>query len=501
VDLTKTLRWLVVLVVGFALLIALFYGVEDFRGTRAWSKFKRAQAADGEKLNFADFVPPSVPDDQNFAMTPLLRPAFDYARTTNGIRWRDTNAWQHLSHIQIDLAPRGVGAPSINDLQQGSPVDLKAFADFYRGNTNYPQSAHPGTDAENVLTALNKFDPDLKELREAAATRPYSRFPMEYGYEPSAGILLPHLAIIRDVTLVCDLRAIAELETHHGDDAFADLQLGFRLSASIRDEPFLIDHLVRISTLNITLGGIREGLTRHAWSDSQLAAFENTLTNIDLLSEYEHTMRGERALNIGGIDYFRRHGLDNSLLADASSGTEGLGPLAKWMPSGWYYQNMVLIGQTYRDFILPAVDASNHVIVPALSEGVMADITQRQLGPYNVLAKLLLPALGKASQRAARGQTLVDESAVACAIERYRMQHNELPDTLDAITPQFISHIPHDLFSGQPLRYKKNDNGSYILYSIGWNLRDDGGKTSLTTGNKPHANPDEGDWVWEFPGK
>ena len=134
---------------------------------------------------------------------------------------------------------------------------------------------------------------------------------------------MPHLAAIKSLTLVCDLRAIAELETRRSDEAFADLQLGFRLSASIRDEPFLIDHLVRIAALNLTMHGIREGLTRHAWSDSQLAAFENTLTNIDLLSEYEHTMRGERALNIGGIDYFRRHGLDRSFWPMRSSGTEG----------------------------------------------------------------------------------------------------------------------------------------------------------------------------------
>src|SRR5207244_7760227 len=102
-DLMKTWRWLVILALGFVLLLGFFYGVEDFRGSRAWSKFKCAQAADGEKLNLADFVPPPVADDQNFAMTPLLRTIFDYVHTTNGTQWRDSNAWQHLSNIRIDL--------------------------------------------------------------------------------------------------------------------------------------------------------------------------------------------------------------------------------------------------------------------------------------------------------------------------------------------------------------------------------------------------------------
>ena len=494
----KTWRWLVILALGFVLLIGFFYGVEDFRGARAWSKFKRAQAAEGEKLNPADFVPPPVTDEQNFAMTPLLRPLFDFIHTTNGTQWRDSNAWQRLSNIRIDLGPRGVlpPTPNLSDVQPDAAVDLKPFADFYRANTNYPQNAHPGTDAEDVLTALNKFEPELKELREAAAARPFSRFPIEYSYEPPAAILLPHLATIKGVTLVCELRAIAELETHHPDDALADLQLGFRLSGSIRDEPFLIDHLVRIAALNLTLHGIREGLTRHAWSDSQLVAFENTLTNIDLLDEYERVMRGERAFTISGVDYYRREGI-----GPGSLDSSGPNPIFKFIPSGWYRQNMVLIGETYRDFMLPAVDASNHVVRPGLGDEMNSDITTRRLSPYNVFAKMLLPALGKASQRTARGQTLLDETAVACAIERYRIQHHELPDTLGALAPQFIAKIPHDLFGGQPLLYKKNADGSYILYSIGWNGKDDGGVTAHTTGSKPRQNPNEGDWVWEFPGK
>src|SRR5205085_9969449 len=129
------------------------------------------------------------------------------------------------------------------DVLPASTGDLKLFGEFYRGNTNYPQSARPGTDGEVVLTALNKCDPELKELREAAAARPYSRFPIEYSYEPPAAILLPQLAAVKGLSLVCELRAIAELEPHPSADALADLQLGFRLSASFRAEPFLVDHL------------------------------------------------------------------------------------------------------------------------------------------------------------------------------------------------------------------------------------------------------------------
>ena len=52
-------------------MIALFYAEEDWRGKHDWEKFKRQWEAKGEKFDFKDFVPPPVPDDQNFAFSPV----------------------------------------------------------------------------------------------------------------------------------------------------------------------------------------------------------------------------------------------------------------------------------------------------------------------------------------------------------------------------------------------------------------------------------------------
>src|ERR1700721_2374115 len=55
----------------FSTLIALFYAEEDWRGKYDWEKYKLAEEARGEKFNFQDFIPPTVPDDQNFALPPI----------------------------------------------------------------------------------------------------------------------------------------------------------------------------------------------------------------------------------------------------------------------------------------------------------------------------------------------------------------------------------------------------------------------------------------------
>ncbi len=59
--------------------------------------------------------------------------------------------------------------------------------------------------------------------------------------------------------------------------------------------------------------------------------------------------------------------------------------------------------------------------------------------------------------------------------------------------------VTYDLFDGHPLRYRRADDGRYLLYSIGWNTKDDGGKMeSPKTGEwKAQWSKDKGDWVWE----
>ncbi|MEJ0089416.1 MAG: hypothetical protein WDM80_06700 [Limisphaerales bacterium] len=97
----------------------------------------------------------------------------------------------------------------------------------------------------------------------------------------------------------------------------------------------------------------------------------------------------------------------------------------------------------------------------------------------------------------AYGQNSVNMVRVACALERYRLAHDEYPETLETLTPQFIAQIPHDVIGGQPLHYRRTDGGKFLLYSIGWNETDDGGQVALT--QYGYSDPTKGDWVWPNP--
>jgi len=354
------------------------------------------------------------------------------------------------------------------------------------------------------LAALGKFAPELKELREAAASRPDSRFPIQYDYEPSWAILLPHLAPMKRVTVLTHVRATAELEAARSAEAFDDLKLGLRFSDSIRGEPILIDHLVRLATLGIDLQTVREGLARHAWNEAQLAELETYLASVDLLAEYKLAMRGERALTTEGLNYLRRQGFRGDpmdYLGD-EEGRSASAPPLNLMPSGWFYQNMLTISRMFQEFILPAVDERARRVSPEVSENGGRARAELRWGPYTSFAKLLLPALERPVRKSARTQTYVDSTRVACAVERFRLANGRLPDTLAVLTPALIDAIPKDVIDGQPLRYRRNPDGGFLLYSVGWNQKDDGGQIAWTTQKKgASVDATQGDWVWQMSGQ
>ena len=67
-------------------------------------------------------------------------------------------------------------------------------------------------------------------------------------------------------------------------------------------------------------------------------------------------------------------------------------------------------------------------------------------------------------------------TVVAFALARYQRDNGKYPETLDALVPNYLREVPWDVFTGDPLIYKPTANG-YLLYSVGPNGRDDGGRT------------------------
>lgn len=514
----------------FATLIALFYAEEDWRGWHAWNQFKRQWEAKGEKFDWQSIVPPPVPDDQNFAFSPVWMAEVRYNFLNTPIRaevWYGNRIYSDEVSKVLLLLPVSDSAlvgtnwayrlpptpQTSGNWAAGRMTDLKPWQTYYRDfeKTNpkaeIPVAPQPKSPAADVLLALSKFDPVIEQLRQDSA-RSYSRFPIGYDDADKASILLPHLAALKRCSLVLQLRAIAELQNGETDKAFADVKLALRLVDSIRTEPFLISHLVRIAMLQITLQPIYEGAANHQWTEAQLTGLESELAKLDLVADYRLAMHGEMGLQNGIFDLLQHHPEQLPSLSSAGNGGNASPPfLAKVLyhliPSGWFYQNHLHCARPMVELYLPVADVSQDTVSPAKVKKADAEIkaqTQHRT-IFNIFERLMLPALSNASKRFAYGQSAVDLARTAIALERYRLAHGEYPASLEPLAPLLGDKVPHDVINGGPLLYRLASDGQFVLYSVGWNERDDGGVVVLTKGSTPVVDINQGDWVWRYPAK
>ena len=494
-----------------ATLIALFYAEENWRGWHAWRKFKQEWEAKGEHFDFASVIPPPVPEDQNFALAPIVASSYEAMLDKAGheIRPRNTNVVDRLSMITW-RDNHWAKIPESDGWQASKKSDLKAWQAYFRSppptnsveTNSFPVAPLLQSPADDILLALSKYDSAIEEIRQASQL-PYSRFPLTYNKENPADILLPHLGALKSCARALNLRALAELQNGQSEKALADVELSLRLADSIHTEPFLISHLVRIAIFQIALQPVWEGLAEHRWSEKQLGALDEELAKLDFLADYKLGMRGEAGLQGGIIECLHQHPEQMMDISSENYNGHKMPFLARiiWqmIPSSWFDQSRRRCARMMVEFYIPLADENQRTISPALTRRANAafEADIKHHSPYNLLERMLLPALGNAVKKFAHAQTSADSARVAIALERYRLAHGEHPEALDTLAPQFIARLPHDVINGQPLHYRRTSDGQFLLYSVGWNETDDGG----VVGRIKYGAPDisEGDWVWRYP--
>ena len=532
---------------GLLLLAGLFFIEENWRGEWAWNSYKRAMAARGEPTEFSAVVPPRVPDDKNFAMTPFLAPIFDFApgmspgnspfasnydaasnelKTTNTARlnsWvknrTDLPAW-HAAFLNVSNLIARQEAEAADPAFAASAAKLQRY-----GLSPLPPGIHntanKGADrkgwataadftvpeaAAGVLAGLSDTASVFEEL-QVAGKLPCSRFNIHYDDKDPAAILLPHLAVMKRLTQVLSLRACAELALGQTDQAFEDTRLLLRLVDACKDEPLLISQLVRMAQLALALQPVAEGMPR--WSEPQLRALQAQLAGFDFCSDARRAMVAERLWCSATIEYIRRSPDKFNQIGGGSGGRQsGLDLVASLMsiaPGGWFALEQLNCSRMVDECLLPTIDLANRQISPRVSrkaEERISAVTKRSPAGlflrHHCASAFLLPGGSRTARKAAYSQTADDCAIIACALERYHRGKGCYPAALGELQPQFIQKLPHDVINGEPLKYRRTEAGRYLLYSVGWNEKDDGGVISVGK-TRDETSLTEGDWVWGLP--
>lgn len=88
------------------------------------------------------------------------------------------------------------------------------------------------------------------------------------------------------------------------------------------------------------------------------------------------------------------------------------------------------------------------------------------------------------------------------ALAAFRHDRGEFPASLDALAPGYLKSVPLDPFTDKPFHYRR-DGAGYLLYSVGENGKDDGGRTRWNSARceDEEAPPNADDIAFRIVGK
>ena len=482
------------------LLVALYFGWcswADRQGAKAWQATLDHLKAKDDPIDFHALVPPRIPDSDNLVALPL----FDLERDPTDKILEPLKLNSALEAINRN----GAGLPH-GSWTRGKAVD-PAEVDRYLGNCFrqvFPSRPVP----TSPLARFDALCPAIGQLRQAAVERKDCRFDPTDASDPPWPRRFAGVVSMIQLSKFIHLNAITALQEKNPSLALEDINLDQQLDAGLRKEPFLVSGLVAIGVLSIELGAVWEGLESHAWNDAQLAVLQHELAEVDFLADYQLCLRGEALASFGPLmDLDRRHHERvDAILRDLIHGdmTNARTRIETALtPDGWWEETKAAGVEFDMDAAREPVDLRLRHVYPdklAAIETRVNGYRSNSLG--GILVHVAVPPVIASATHFAEAQFRVDATRIACMIERYRLAHGALPTSLDQLTPYADdgAGIPHDLCNGEPLHYSLRTDGTYLLYSVGWNQLDDGGQVVYRTDQPKAVDEKNGDWVWPQPG-
>ena len=137
-----------------------------------------------------------------------------------------------------------------------------------------------------------------------------------------------------------------------------------------------------------------------------------------------------------------------------------------------------------------------------------AQLSKTNLSPNSLTAydrlRFAAPEFSQSFSRsifiAAKAETFRSLTVAAIALKRYELRHGKLAPALTDLVPEFLPSVPLDFMNGQPLRYRLNADGTFRLYSVGEDGRDDEGDPRPAEAGGSFSTIFTGrDWVWPVP--
>jgi hypothetical protein len=441
------------------------------------------------QLDFGAFISPPVPPEENFAAIPLFEELF-----------RAQGSGEKIPD-HFELPTRGV-LPKVGDPVLGEGMDFTKWRDFFRNGAALPEAASntPFRPAAAVLIALRRYEPALEQLRNATA-RPRCTFPVDWAF--GCVVAQPHFGVLEGANRILGLRIPALLADGQTPAAMDDLRMMLRWQRLLEHEPTLIAGLVRMSCLKAICKTAWQGMKLKGWEEPELREIEDALGSISMLAAYDFALASERAAQnrfcevlVNGSVAQRK----NLLAASTKSESQKEQLMSRLLSLPGFVRDNQVRNCRYMEELQARIDITKGRIYDdreTLSDPGRLSGTWKER--YYCLFSLSASIYKTLETWFAHAETLRRQAETACALERFRSIRGAYPRTLDRLVPEFLSKVPYELYSDAEMKYRLEGNDSYLLYSVGFDHKDDGG-ISVRPGKTGTASPrEQPDWVWRPP--
>ncbi len=349
------------------------------------------------------------------------------------------------------------------------------------GEAELPLRTEPLTEETKALIAQYLADnQQALELLHKGAAIEHSRYPVDLskGFEA----LMPDLSNIRVGAFLLKLEAILHAENGKPEEVVDSITSTFGLARSLSKEPILVSQLVRIACQALAVSTIEHTVNRTEFTDELLVELSQTLINAEDASGMSRALIGERC---AGLSIFKAPSPQILQLVNGGSSPLAVVAIALFKFAGLADMDAAIYLDIMNDYIEALKLPPEQRQEAASAVDSKFDETSR----IHVLLHIIMPALSRVTTIDVRIAAQLRTAQTGLAVQRYRLAAGKLPDTLAELIPTYLDAVPKDPFDGKDLRYKKLETG-FVVYSIGEDGNDDGGKEKPRKRTDPPAPED-----------
>ncbi len=373
---------------------------------------------------------------------------------------------------------------------------------FFEGETPEVRPAKARIEQlEEVLDTVAGMVAQARRLSEFPRGQLEGTLPRIERLEPIGGlnafvdVSFPYAEEVRRVVFMLCLDAKLRIEAGDLDSAITDIKAMVCAGRSIGEYPGLTAQSTRSGVCWTAAPCLETALAQGEVRAGALAALQSLF---ELEARQPHrslALRGERAITNDLLEQIRADKLGFRAIPDFSQ-------YPFWMRTFTNRINLretqarLLRFQTRAALVDRLPEAEQISAMKSLNDEWVKQAQQWGFMERNqrLAERLLFGSMVGTPTWLGMDDALIRTAIAALATERFRLEQGRWPDSLDELVPMYLTAVPRDPFLAAPLKLRKPPDG-LIVYSVGYDGRDDGGKIDPST--RMRGGADLGFRLWD----